>query len=100
MKILSHCLFLRRPVLQVNCIDWTKLKQVRILLPYLFSDTHISSGAQNAEEALAQEKGTNANLNAQLDRLQERITSMTQDLEGLQRKEKEMSEKHREQVSI
>lgn len=62
--------------------------------------TYLVSGAHNAEKSLDQEMEKNAELHSQHEELHKHISSITSTLEGLQRKEKEMIEKNREQVRI
>lgn len=57
----------------------------------------VEARAHNAEGSLEQEKRKNADLQSQLGKLRNHVSSITSALEGLQRKEKEMNEKHREQ---
>lgn len=71
-----------------------------VLPPNVFPNAHLISGAHNAEEALNQEKEKCANLSERLEKSQEHTDSMAQNLEVLKRKEKEVNEKCREQVSI
>jgi len=55
-------------------------------------------GANNAEESLGQEKTKNTDLESQCEKLHNQINLVTSKLELLQRGEKEMNERSREQV--
>lgn len=85
----------------MNSISWTKWRLVSIRhyvrLGFVFNNY---VGAQNAEESLNQEKEKNADLTSHLERLRDHVSTLTSKFEGLQRKEKEMNERHREQVCI
>ncbi|KAJ3571571.1 hypothetical protein NP233_g3682 [Leucocoprinus birnbaumii] len=57
----------------------------------------VEARAQSAEESLEQEREKNADLQSQHQRLHDHISSVTSSLDSLQRKEKQMNDKYREQ---
>jgi len=61
-------------------------------------NTDLYSGAHNAESSLEQEKAKNADLESQREKLHNHVSLITSQFDSLQRKEKEMDEKSKEQV--
>jgi len=60
--------------------------------------TDLYSGVRNAESSLEQEKAKNVDLESQREKLYNHVSLITSQFDSLQRKEKEMDERLREQV--